>query len=104
MRAAEDVQRQIAIAIVVAVKEPPLLMPVQRIVGGIEIEDDLLWRMLVRLRLRGSLRRGGVQRTAGRERGRRDARPGTPQTRHFVKFSDSAVYRLGRRKLPITRE
>jgi hypothetical protein len=24
-------------------------MPVQRIVGGIEIEDDLLWRVLVRL-------------------------------------------------------
>src|SRR5437588_8026437 len=49
MRAAEDVQRQIAIAIVVAVKEPTLLMPVQRIVGGSEIGDDLLWRMVVRL-------------------------------------------------------
>src|SRR5271163_1070544 len=49
MRAAEDVQRQIAIAIIVTVKEPTLLMPVQRVVGGIEVEDDLLRRMLVRL-------------------------------------------------------
>jgi hypothetical protein len=31
------------------VKEPPFLMPVQGIVGGIEIENDLLRRMLVRL-------------------------------------------------------
>jgi hypothetical protein len=31
------------------VKEPPLLVPVQRIVGGVEIEDDLLGRVLVRL-------------------------------------------------------
>ena len=42
MRAAEDVQRQIAIAIIVAVKEAPFLVPVQRVVGGVEIEDDLL--------------------------------------------------------------
>ena len=49
MRAAEDVQRQIAVAIVIAVKEPPFLMPVQRVVGGVEVENDLLWRMLVRL-------------------------------------------------------
>jgi hypothetical protein len=31
------------------VKEPPFLMPVQRIVGGVEIKDDLLWRVLMRL-------------------------------------------------------
>jgi hypothetical protein len=31
------------------VKEPPFLMPVQRVIGGIEIEDDLLRRVLVRL-------------------------------------------------------
>ncbi len=30
-------------------KEPPFLMPVQRVIGGIEIEDDLVWRVLVRL-------------------------------------------------------
>ena len=29
-------------------KETPLLVPVQRIIGGFEIEDDLLWRTLVR--------------------------------------------------------
>ena len=43
MRAAEDVQRQIAVAVVIAVKEAALLMAVQRIVGGVEIEGDL-WR------------------------------------------------------------
>jgi hypothetical protein len=41
MLAREDVQRQIAVAIVIAVKEPPLLMPVQWIIGGIKIQDDL---------------------------------------------------------------
>ena len=40
--AAEDVERQVAVAIVIAVKEPAFLMAVQRVVGGIEIEDDLL--------------------------------------------------------------
>jgi hypothetical protein len=45
MPAAEDVQRQIAVTVVIAVKEPAFLMPVQRIVGRVEIEDDLLgWR------------------------------------------------------------
>ncbi len=41
MPTAENVKRQIAIAIVIAMKEPPLLMTVQRIVGGIEIEDNM---------------------------------------------------------------
>ena len=41
----EHVQRQIAVTVVIAVKEPAFLMPVQRIVGRVEIEDDLLgWR------------------------------------------------------------
>jgi len=40
-------QRQVKVAIVAAVKEAPFLMPVQR-VGGIEIEDDLLRRVLMR--------------------------------------------------------
>jgi hypothetical protein len=48
MPAAENVQRQVAIAVVVAVKEPPLLMPVQRVVGGVQVENDLLGRVLVR--------------------------------------------------------
>lgn len=30
-------------------EEPPLLMPVQRIVGGVQIEHDLLWRFAVRV-------------------------------------------------------
>jgi hypothetical protein len=49
MRAAEDVQRQIAAAVVITVKEAAFLMPVQRVVGGVEVEDDLLWRGVVRL-------------------------------------------------------
>ncbi len=40
MLAAEDVQRQIAVAAVVAVKEAPFLLTVQRIVGGIQIQPD----------------------------------------------------------------
>ena len=41
MPAAEDVERQIAEAVVIAVEEPPLLMAMQRIVSGVEIERDL---------------------------------------------------------------
>jgi len=40
MPAAEDVERQIAITVVIAVEEAPLLMTMQRVVGGVEIEDD----------------------------------------------------------------
>ena len=39
---AEDVQRQITVAIVIAVEEAPLLMPVQRIIGGVQVQHDLL--------------------------------------------------------------
>ena len=45
--AAEDVKRQVAVTVVVAVKEPTLLVAVQRIVGGVEIEHDLLRRPIV---------------------------------------------------------
>ena len=43
MPAAEHVERQIAVGVVVTVEKPLLLMAVQRIVGGVEIEGDL-WR------------------------------------------------------------
>jgi hypothetical protein len=36
--AAEDVERQIAVAVIIAKKEPALLMAVQRVIGGIQIE------------------------------------------------------------------
>ena len=49
MPAAEHIQRQIAVAVVVAVEEPALLMAVQRIVGRVEVEDDLSGRPIVRL-------------------------------------------------------
>jgi hypothetical protein len=47
MTAAEDVERQVAVAIVVAVEEAAFLVAMQRVVGGIEIEDDLFRRLLV---------------------------------------------------------
>ena len=40
MPATEDVERHIAVAVVVAVEEPPFLLAVQRIVSRVEIEDD----------------------------------------------------------------
>ena len=49
MPAAEHIQRQIAVAVVVAVEEPALLMAVQRAVGRVEVEDDLSGRPIVRL-------------------------------------------------------
>jgi len=44
MPAAEHVERQVAVAVIVAVKEPAFLMAVQRVVGGVEVEDDLFGR------------------------------------------------------------
>src|SRR6185437_13583864 len=49
MAPAEYVERQVAVAIVVAVEEPSFLLAVQRIIGRIEIEDDLARRLLMRL-------------------------------------------------------
>ena len=49
MAAAEDVQRQVAVAAVVTVEEPALLLAVHRIVGGVEVEDDLGGRRRMRL-------------------------------------------------------
>jgi len=47
--AGEDVQGQVAVAVVVAVKKPLRLMAVERDVGRIQIEHDLLRRRSVRL-------------------------------------------------------
>src|SRR5262249_46286315 len=41
--AAENVQRQITIIAIVAVKKPPQLLAVNGGVGSIEIEDDAVW-------------------------------------------------------------
>lgn len=43
--AAEDVERQVAIAVVVTVEEAALVMAVDRIIGRVEIKDDLLRRL-----------------------------------------------------------
>lgn len=38
--AAEDIQRQEAVVVVVAVKAPPHLIAMHRVIGGIEVEDQ----------------------------------------------------------------
>ena len=45
----EHVQRQVAVAAVVPVEEPALLLTVKWIVGRVEIEDDSLPRLWVRI-------------------------------------------------------
>src|ERR1700730_3953740 len=47
MLSAEDVQRQITIAVVIAVEEPPLLLAVQRQVGSIHVQNDRIGSLLV---------------------------------------------------------
>src|SRR6201987_3203 len=39
---AKDVQRQIAVVSIVAMEESPFLLPVQRIVGSIQVQNDFL--------------------------------------------------------------
>ena len=48
MPAAEHVQGQVAVAVIIAVEEPSFLLAVDRVVGGVEVEDDLTGRRLVR--------------------------------------------------------
>ena len=60
MPAAEDVQREIAILPVIAVEEAAFLMAVQRIVGGVEIKDDLPGRP--GLRVDEQIDKGGFDR------------------------------------------
>ena len=48
MPAREDIERQIAV-VVIAEEEAPLLMPVQRVVGGVQVENNLPRRAPVRL-------------------------------------------------------
>ena len=47
MVAAEDVQRQEAVTVVITVEEVAQLMTMNRIVGGVEIQHDPLGRSLV---------------------------------------------------------
>jgi len=48
MAALEDVERQVAVAAIVAVEVAALLVTVQRIIGGVEVEHDALGRPPVR--------------------------------------------------------
>ena len=43
--AGEDVQRQIAIAVVESVEVPAFLHAMDRIVGGVDVDDQLAWRL-----------------------------------------------------------
>jgi hypothetical protein len=85
MLAAEDIQRQVAIAVVVAVEEASLLVAVQRIVGRIQIQHDLAWIALVHKAARQSIdqtnRRIGP---AQQQRARIRAHPPTIKRRHHV--------------------
>ncbi len=47
--AAEYVERQIAVAVVIPVEELPLLLAMQRIVRRIEVQNDLPWSTRMRL-------------------------------------------------------
>ena len=47
--ATEDVERQVAVAAIIAVEEAALLAAVQRVVGGVQVEHDLRGRHLVRI-------------------------------------------------------
>jgi len=47
MPAVEDIQRQVAVDAVVAMKEVTFLLAVQRIVRGVQIQDDLLGRPIM---------------------------------------------------------
>ena len=49
MFSAEDVQRQVAVAPVVAVEKPTLLVTVQRIIGRIQVQPNLSRRLAIRL-------------------------------------------------------
>ena len=49
MPPAKNIQRQVTVGFVIAVKEAPFLLAMQRIVGGIEIERDLAGRRAMRL-------------------------------------------------------
>jgi hypothetical protein len=40
--AAEDVERQEAVVVVVSVEEPVFLVAVDQVVGGVEVEDEFL--------------------------------------------------------------
>ena len=55
--AAEHVQRQVAVAIVIAVEEAAFLMAVQRSISGVEIKDDRARRRLCASRKRSTNKR-----------------------------------------------
>ena len=70
-------------------KEPPLLMPVQWIVGGVEVENDLLWRVAVRLQKQIDKQRFDLGPIPGDAVLARQARP--PQERPFSLHPDPRV-------------
>ena len=49
MAVTEHIERQVAVAAIVAVEEPAFLMTMQWIIGGIKIERDLGWGFRMRI-------------------------------------------------------
>src|SRR6516164_3581916 len=49
MTSTENIKRQIAITVVVSVKEPPLLFAVHRVIGAIKIKNNLIRCTILRL-------------------------------------------------------
>jgi hypothetical protein len=42
MTPAENIKRQITVAVVISVEEPSLLLTMHRIIGRVEVENDLV--------------------------------------------------------------
>src|SRR5207237_1220257 len=89
MAATEDVQRQVAVGVVVAVEEAALLVAVQGIVGGIQIEHDRLRR--APMRLQGQPHEQRLHRLAGVPGLVIAARPATQGDRAAVESSHTTA-------------
>ena len=49
MAAGKDIKRQIAMAFVIAMEKFALLVPVEPIIGGVQVQDNPLWRAAMRI-------------------------------------------------------
>jgi hypothetical protein len=50
MLATEDVERQVAIGVTIAMEEAPFLQAMQRVVGSAQVQDDLLGWLAMRFK------------------------------------------------------
>ena len=101
MPAAEHVKRQIAVAVVVAVKEPAFLLAVQRIVGGVEVEHDLARRLGVRVEKQLDEQPSRSPPRRGRSC---DSAAALPAARRMLQAVQRALARQRRRRLAVALE